>query len=279
LQEWQNSAGTPLASMGAGGNLVLAPASGNAITSNGQPVQFDAPGLGAAFDWTNGSLKLSARNATTTPLISKGFASQTNDLQQWQSSAAAVLARVLSDGSIYTTSDVNAGGRIDAARIFGTAASAAQVPFTAKGAASQTGDLTQWLDSAAAVVVKITAAGSLLVSGGGGVYPAAGAGLNVHYDSSSNKGFIQSYDFGGAVWKALDLKGSAVALYASATKRIEVNATGVGFYGVAPVAQQAGIVDPAYSAAIPTKIEFDALVDSVRAVITRLETVGLIAVA
>lgn len=114
LQEWQNSIGTILAFINSAGGLVVQPSSGNAIQTNGNPVLFDAPGLGSAFNWTNGTLQVTARNTTTVPFISKGAASQASDLQQWQDSTSAVLARVTASGAI-------SAGLITASSVSGTA--------------------------------------------------------------------------------------------------------------------------------------------------------------
>jgi hypothetical protein len=107
LFQAQNSAGTVLFSITSGG------AFGNQITAN------------AGIDVVGGSnaLRSIAGAATVVPIVAKGAASQTANLQEWQNSAGSALAIVSSAGvmiapTLQTTSaltqisEENSGGRL-----------------------------------------------------------------------------------------------------------------------------------------------------------------------
>jgi hypothetical protein len=87
---------------------------------------------------------------TSQALIVKALASQTADLQQWQSSTGAINAYVTAFGVIVSNS----------AAIF-NAGTATTRPLTIKGAASQTANLTEWQNSAGAAVATLTSGGQL----------------------------------------------------------------------------------------------------------------------
>lgn len=76
LQEWQNSSGTVLAKVEPSGNI-----SGKGII---------------AYDYSQSI----AGTAATVPSVVRGAASQTADLQQWQSSTGAVLSEINSAGEL-----------------------------------------------------------------------------------------------------------------------------------------------------------------------------------
>jgi hypothetical protein len=134
---------------------------------------------------------------TTVGIVVRGAASATADLQQWQNSAANSVASISSAGvltlfandagahrTIITTS--SSGVVFNSTRDSGTASTfiiqtdgvqrfivtaggsfiftntaAAAVATVIRGAASQTANLTQWQDSALAVLTAITAAGTI----------------------------------------------------------------------------------------------------------------------
>jgi hypothetical protein len=85
---------------------------------------------------------------TSQALIVKALASQTADLQQWQSSTGAINAYVTAFGVIVSNS----------AAIF-NAGTATTRPLTIKGAASQTANLQEWQNSAGTVRAFVNASG------------------------------------------------------------------------------------------------------------------------
>ena len=82
LQEWQNSGGTIL----------------SRITSIGS---FAVPASGSFISGAQGHANFITNDAATTPLMVKGAASQTANLQEWQNSAGTVLANISSAGLIF----------------------------------------------------------------------------------------------------------------------------------------------------------------------------------
>jgi hypothetical protein len=108
LQQWQNSAGTVLASITSAGtanvaNLVATESANSTVGWSSSNFQRNSStGLiqlilqnfsGASFRITNG-------NAAANPLIVRGAASQTANLQEWQNSGATTLTAVNAAGTI-----------------------------------------------------------------------------------------------------------------------------------------------------------------------------------
>ena len=144
LQEWQISDGTARATLRSTGALNL----GTLITGT--------------------QLSVTPFNNTTTGIVVRGAASQSNDLQQWQNSAGTSVARVSSAGGIaaqFLTSTttghsyIQTGINGNAIGIFTN--SAANIGVSVRAAASQTGDLQQWLNSASTVTSGINPAGQI----------------------------------------------------------------------------------------------------------------------
>ena len=131
--------------------------------------------------------------AAVVPLTSKGFAGQTADLQEWQSSAGAVLAKVDASGNITATSFVGPTTGTSSGNVALTPATSARnviqptgaavVPLTSKGFAGQTANLLEFQSSAGAVLSFVDAAGAFngslvggAISGTSITVPGAGAG-------------------------------------------------------------------------------------------------------
>lgn len=131
LQEWQNSAGTPIVYIVSDGTFTTA--------------------AGAVLG-VNYSL-FPAKTTTSVPIVSRGIASQTADLQQWQDSAGTVLAKVWNNGDI--TARVLRSTL--AARIV-TNDPAIQ-PLVVQGAASQTANLQEWQNSTGTPVAVVDSNG------------------------------------------------------------------------------------------------------------------------
>lgn len=190
LQDWKNSAGTVLASINASG-WTLTPlvtfatpletyiALGSwvfAITGGVDALLFDTANSGWAWQVAsttvvnmgasaaNGNIELGVYSqlAGNKPIVARGAAAQTADLQEWQNSAATVLAKVASDGAFYT-------GFLSATTPVGTfLGTLSVIPDTTgrigaviKGKAGQTASLQEWQSSVAAVLAKVSAAGIL----------------------------------------------------------------------------------------------------------------------
>jgi hypothetical protein len=189
LQEWQNSSTTtPVTYISAAGNLF---SPGSYIGVGG--ISDSPAGTGPYITMGAANTTVQARSATNIVLIAKGAASQSANLTEWQDSTGSILARIASDGTILSNSNVSAtffsassatGGlavqgtyalRFNGASNanFGTASptgGVAQVQITnatttavgliVKGAASQTANLQEWQNSAGTVLAKVTSDGS-----------------------------------------------------------------------------------------------------------------------
>lgn len=123
-----------------------------------------------------GRTTITAGNAAYVPLVAKAAASQSADIQQWQSSAGAVLAHVASNGAIagqaaaFTSLQHN-GAAVAVLTLYtdsthawtlaGSGGYPQYVPLSVRGAASQTADLQQWQDSAGVVNALVDANGNI----------------------------------------------------------------------------------------------------------------------
>lgn len=94
LQEWQDSAGTVLAS----------------FTPNGSATFLRNVTIGSGTLDATARVVVTGGAATDVKLQVKGVASQTADLQQWQNSAGTVLSYVKSDGTIFVNFNDNTAG-------------------------------------------------------------------------------------------------------------------------------------------------------------------------
>ena len=179
LTQWQNSSGTVLSRVSSAGEIFEG---SNRVYSAGNP-----PPGGATSP-----LVLISNTATELPLILRGAASQTADLQRWQDSSGTTLIRALISG------DISASNYFGTGLANSTTANNAYVQTTTAGAlittavaannalrlrntnATPTADLTQWLSSAGVVLSRISAAGEIF-EGSNRVYsagnpPPGGAG-------------------------------------------------------------------------------------------------------
>jgi hypothetical protein len=83
LQQWQNSGGTVLASINASGDILT-----------------NAAIFAGTSTWFTATANIRPLNANVVGAVIRGAASQTVNLQEWQNSAGAVLARVGNTGTI-----------------------------------------------------------------------------------------------------------------------------------------------------------------------------------
>ena len=89
LQEWQDSAGTILGKVSSAGYFGIP-----YVTAPG------ATAIRGQWNAATGSLIITPVTTTMVGIISRGMASQTGDLQQWQDSASTVLAKISSAGNL-----------------------------------------------------------------------------------------------------------------------------------------------------------------------------------
>jgi hypothetical protein len=150
LQEWQNSAGTVLTRVDAAGVI--------SIGTSGASYFFNSP--------TSPENLLTASQASHVPLVVRGAASQTGNLQEWQNSSGTVEAQIYSDGGFAVTygaarpNNSLANGAALGAQSFFTA----QTVLIVKGYAAQSANLQEWQNSAGSVIASITSSGYLTAS-------------------------------------------------------------------------------------------------------------------
>ena len=141
-----------------------------------------------------GGSTITASGATVKPLVLKGFASQTANLQEWQNSAGTVLSRVQSDGTIRALS-LNTSSFISDEegtrpyinftvpnKLIINTRDAAYVGLTIKGEASQSANLQEWQNSAGTVVASMRGDGLFNSYWGYHTYiqPQSGVGSFMH---------------------------------------------------------------------------------------------------
>ncbi len=121
------------------------------------------------------SLTATTAYANVKPLVVKGAASQTANLQEWQNSAGTVLTKVQSNGVIDTSQYLNmstsgnagiAVGGLYRIRMTGNntqiEASVGNVAtLIVKSAASQTADIQQWQNSSGTVLMAVNSSGAI----------------------------------------------------------------------------------------------------------------------
>ena len=148
LTEWQNSSGQVRMSVSSFGSLLSNAAAVFNNTLNG----------------TGTSLITTTTDPGGKPLVVKGAASQTANLQEWQTSTGSILGKLDKDGKL-TTIDIESGALNATWRVYSTAGAPTVVPITAKGAASQTANLQEWQNSAGTVLGYIGATGGAKFAG------------------------------------------------------------------------------------------------------------------
>jgi hypothetical protein len=125
----------------------------------------------------SGGDTITASSASVIPVIVKGAASQTANLQEWQNSAGGVLLNIDSTGNL----DIGAGSsNLWRIKNQGVAViewqpnqgfmflpyGSSNKPVTIRGAASQTGNLTEWQNSAGTVLSRVSSSGVIYASSG-----------------------------------------------------------------------------------------------------------------
>lgn len=216
LTEWQNSAGTVLTSINSAGSLVT-------------PFSFIGPNA-TAISGVN--LGIITATTGTIGVVVRATASQSANLQEWQDSSANILARIGSTGAVVST----LGGWFGQSSAFAsnnlgvTSTNSTYVPFIAKGAASQSVDLTQWQDSAGNIIARIGNAGAGVFSGVGvfgGQSNTPNAQLYVLNGNAANPGLV--------VRGAASQAGDYTTWQANGGSTIAAITSGSSFYAIGQI--------------------------------------------
>ena len=244
LQEWQNSGGTALASVGFDGRTIF---------------PYLGVGDAASIPMVIAQATILSNATTRIGLIVRGAASQTANLQEWQNSAGTVLVNIDAPNSL--TSGVGAflrftdagvggikwGGNI----VFGlgeqSLTTAILYPYAAsykglviQGKASQTANLQEWQDSTGTVLANVSSVGDITVANS-----IRGASIALRNISSGGSVFIDS-GTGGSSGSILFRRSSGYTETArfDANGLLLVNSTSATLGG-GSVASQLGIVSAA----------------------------------
>lgn len=154
--EIQDSAGNPTTWWDSSGGMTASQAVVSTLYSGG----FMNTG-------TRGYFNATTFTPSVSPIVVRGAASQTADLQQWQNSSGTVLSNIRPDGTIaapYFDNPAASGSYLQAnaatsidiiARVVG------QATLRVIGTASQTADLQRWQNSAGTALVSINSSGDL----------------------------------------------------------------------------------------------------------------------
>jgi len=158
LQEWQNSAGDVLAS--------ISPSLSSVVTLKFTEAHSFKINWGSRdiFSTASGHLTVTPYDDSRKVLVVKGYGVQTANLTEWQNSSGGILARIAANGVFYTG---NGGTYISSngdTFIQGSSATAPYVQLVVKGAASQTGNLQQWQNSAGTALSSISSSGRLAIN-------------------------------------------------------------------------------------------------------------------
>ncbi len=178
LTEWQNSSGTVLTAINSSGNILFgssADAGIARVTANEVRITpgwlYSPTGIygGSGANGSSAKNALWASSASDVALQVRGATSQAANLQEWQNSSSALLARIASDGTIGGNSleHIAGGGSYiqlsSSAGMTVTNRTASHIPLSVKGAASQSGNLQEWQISTGASRSFIDAQGALKV--------------------------------------------------------------------------------------------------------------------
>ena len=148
LTQWQDSSGTVLSRINATGQAAF----GGRLTV----------GLN---DINNGSIfYVSISTATQVGAVIRGVLSQTANLQEWHDSTSAVLSLVTSAG-LFESPRFTAKPTGGTYGLYSIAQGASAVPIVARGASSQTGNLTEWQDSSGVAQAYVTSGYSIYTAG------------------------------------------------------------------------------------------------------------------
>jgi hypothetical protein len=121
------------------------------------------PLLTTANTFTGGVQQITTASAATVGLIVKGSASQSANLMEFKDSASTSVLTISPVGAIRSASRLSIGNiGIDFGVFSLQVGSAATIGAVIRGAASQTGNLQEWQNSAGSILAQITSAGDLV---------------------------------------------------------------------------------------------------------------------
>ena len=142
---------------------------------------------------TDGGSTITASSASVKPLIIKGAASQTANLQEWQDSTGALVAAMWSSGTFSTAGRVSIGNGSSGAKLDVLIASSTQLGLVVKGVISQTANLQEWQNSAGTILARVNQNGAI-VSSSVGIFGAqtaiADTELSVYSTVATQKGIV-----------------------------------------------------------------------------------------
>jgi len=175
IQQWQDSGGTTQGYVVAGGNQIY------------------FPGIFASYN-----MQANSGGAAVVPLIVKGFASQSANLQQWQDSSGNVLTAIGSSGRILSKQRVSLGfivesPVVDAHINLGNDYQSDRVVVLVRGANSQTANLQEWQDATPNTVAYINNGGGAWFGNsiGIGATPYAYSSMvSISTSNVGNKGLV-----------------------------------------------------------------------------------------
>lgn len=144
------------------------------------------PLLSTANTFTGGVQQITTASAATKGLIVKGTASQSANLQEWQDNAGTVLSFVDLNGQLRAQQlGINGTGTgVGYVRFSNPASDVGTRTVVVRAVASQTGNLTDWQNSAGTSLAKITSGGSFTAVEGLVIGSASFAGVG--YNGISN---------------------------------------------------------------------------------------------
>lgn len=186
IQEWQDSAGTILSRITSSGQFNAVTAAISTLYSGGQ-----------ISGGTLGYFNAGTFSPAVSPMVVRGAASQTANLQEWQDSTGTVRA-YLDSGGRYTSNanSTFSNSQTGGTSILATVAYTTTVPLTVKAVASQTANLQEWQNSAGTVLAKVDKDGNVnttksFVQTGtiGTTYAIDGSGNEVTYAANATVDF------------------------------------------------------------------------------------------
>ena len=156
LQQWRSSSAS-LVSLNADGGFTLPNAS---ITASGV----------ASF----GQIQVTPNSSATIGVIVKNAASQSANLQEWQTVGGTTMALISSSGAVRTTGAIAAGSTASIGQLTSVAPAATTLGFVQKGAASQLADLIQLQTSASVILGGRNAVGQIYTGSTAGLTTSVG---------------------------------------------------------------------------------------------------------
>lgn len=107
-----------------------------------------------------------ALDAAGKPIVARGFAGQTANLQEWQNSAGSVLASITAGGAAQISQQLTIAAPVQSsANLHVNTTSAPWIGVIVRGSASQSANLQEWRDSGNAVLSRIDSAGQFTTLG------------------------------------------------------------------------------------------------------------------